>query len=104
MQRVYIAQSLIDAQLLIDRLDEAGVPTCLFHANASGALGELPVTYPEVWIKRNRDKDKAINVIHRFEAQPQPVMNRRCPTCKEENPSTFEICWQCHAIFPPLTN
>lgn len=58
MKRVYTADSLIDGQLVIDLLTNAGVPCLLFNQSAAGGLGDLPVTYPEVWVKRNRDTEK----------------------------------------------
>ena len=95
MQRVYIAESLVDGQLIIDHLNQAGIPSALFHQNASGGLGDLPVTYPEVWIKRDMDLEKALHVINRFVSMPLPASDQLCRQCGESNPATFEICWQC---------
>ncbi|WP_424948047.1 DUF7577 domain-containing protein [Candidatus Spongiihabitans sp.] len=80
---------------MIDRLSEAGIPSVLFHQNASGGLGDLPVIYPEVWIKRDMDLEKAIGVINRFVSRRLPPGTRLCRQCGESNPATFEICWQC---------
>jgi hypothetical protein len=66
VQRVYLAESLIEGQLLIDHLEAMGIPANLFHQNMQGGLGELPVTYPEVWIKRDMDLEKADRVVHSF--------------------------------------
>jgi len=104
VKRVYTAASLIDGQLIIDQLLEVGVPALLFHANATGALGELPVTYPEVWIKRDLDEEKAMQTIHRFEQQADFALDRPCPGCGENNPATFEVCWRCHSALPVLTD
>ena len=95
MRKIYIADSLIDGQLLIDYLSENGVPAALFHQNSQGGLGELAVTYPEVWIKRDTDANKAQNLIHQFENRPSPVTNLYCSQCEEPNPGSFEICWKC---------
>lgn len=95
MQRVYIAETLVDGQLIINHLNEAGIPSVLFHQNASGGLGDLPVTYPEVWIKRDMDLEKALHTINRFVSMPLPLSNQLCGQCGETNPATFEICWQC---------
>ena len=100
MQRVYIAESLVDGQLMVDRLNNAGVATELFHQNALGGLGDLPVTYPEVWIKRDLDLEKALYIINQFDNQTVPTSSQTCHQCGESNPTTFEICWLCST---PLT-
>ena len=106
MLRIYTAESLVDAQLVLDLLDQAGVPAELFNGNASGALGELPVIYPEVWIKRNLDENKANRVIQKFTesflAEPEKLVSLLCGECGENNPHSFEICWQCHTPLPVL--
>ena len=94
MKRVYTAESLIDGKLVVDLLARAGVPSILFNQNAGGGLGELPVVYPEVWIKRDFDISRARRAIENFErgvSQPSET----CAVCAEANPGTFEICWQC---------
>jgi len=98
MKCVYTAESLIDGQLVVDLLASAGVPSLLFNQNAQGGFGDLPVTYPEVWLKRNLDLEKARRIIHQFETCPLPAVNKPCSNCGEINPATFEICWQCHTI------
>ena len=106
MLRIYTAESLVDAQLVVDLLDQAGVPAEVFNGNASGALGELPVTYPEVWIRRDLDQSKASRVIQSFTetfmAKPEKDFSLRCSGCGESNPRSFEICWQCHNPLPVL--
>ena len=96
MQRIYQADSLTDAQLLVDMLEQSGVPSLVFHQNGSGGVGELPVTFPEVWIRRELDRDKALGIIQRFENRPEARMDRVCSRCGETNPDSFEICWLCH--------
>lgn len=97
MKRVYTAESLIDGQLVVDLLTVADVPCLLFNQNAVGGFGDLPVTYPEVWVKRDFDVEKAAREIARFENSPPPPTNKTCATCGENNPATFDICWQCNA-------
>jgi hypothetical protein len=104
--RVYIAESLVDAQLMVDLLEQAGVPAELFNGNASGALGELPVIYPEVWIRRDLDENKAHRVVASFTtsftAETGENISLRCSECGESSPHSFEICWQCHSPLPVL--
>jgi len=96
MKRVYTAQSLIDGQLVVDLLAHAGVPSLMFNQNAQGGLGDLPVTHPEVWVKRNFDEGKARRAIREFENRPLPAGDKAC-ACGERNPATFDICWRCSA-------
>ena len=105
MKRIYIAESLVDGQLVVDRLMEAGVPAELFHQNASGGLGELPVTYPEVWLRRDMDLDKALHILSELsrDADSGGAL-RRCEGCSETSPANFEICWHCHRSFPVLAD
>jgi len=98
MKCVYTAESLIDGQLVIDLLADAGIPSLLFNQNTPGGLGDLPVTYPEVWLKRDLDLEKARRVVQQFETCPLAVIDKTCSNCGETNPATFEICWQCHAV------
>ena len=102
MKCVYTAESLIDGQLVVDILTAAGVPCLLFNQNAVGGFGDLPMTYPEVWIKRDRDADKAVREITKFENAPPPPTDKPCPTCNEINPATFEVCWRCDGALNPL--
>ena len=95
MRRVYIADSLVDGQLLVDYLVQYGIEAEMFHQNSQGGLGELAVTWPEVWIKRNSDSNRTRLLIERFDKRPSPVYNLFCTRCNESNPDTFEICWQC---------
>lgn len=97
MLKVYVADTLVDGQLVLDQLRSDGVPAELFHQNGAGGLGDLPVVNPEVWIRRNQDLDKATRVIQRLNNQQTMSGMQHCSNCDESNPPTFEICWQCHA-------
>ncbi len=96
MKRVYTAETLIDGQMVMDLLSVAGIPCLLFNENMVGGLGELPVTYPEVWVQNDRDQAKALGLIDDFENAPPPATNKPCTTCGEYNPDTFDVCWQCN--------
>ncbi len=94
MKRAYIADTLIDSQLVADWLQGNGVPCEIFHQNATGALGELPVTSPEVWIRRDEDLSLARSLIAQIEFGDSGETTR-CKYCEENNPAEFDICWQC---------
>lgn len=101
MLKVYEAESLVDAQLVLDMLENADIPALLFQGNLSAGLGELPVSPPEIWIKRDLDHERASLVIERFDAAEPPPDDILCSECGETNPDSFEICWKCHASLLP---
>lgn len=102
VKRIYAADSLIEGQMILDQLIQAGIPADLFHQNAQGALGDLPVTLPEVWIVRDLDFDKANSIIKQFVERPEPLVDQHCTQCGEVNPDSFEVCWLC--LNPLLMN
>lgn len=95
MEKVYSADSLVDGQMLVDYLNENGVPAVLFNQNASGGLGELPVTHPEVWVKQDSDLQCANALLQNYFGSSPTTVSWQCLTCKEICPGSFEICWQC---------
>lgn len=96
MYRIYTAGSLPEAHIVHHILAEAHIEAEVFHANAGGALGELPVTYPEVWVRHERDRDRAQELVDSYEkAGRQPQATHHCENCGETNPGTFELCWNC---------
>lgn len=103
MKRVYMAAHLPDAQLLAHTLESHGVRARIFNETLQGGVGELPHVYPEVWIENESDWERARLLVEKFErdvTQDKGVV--RCPQCHEENPASFEICWQCGAAIPPV--
>ncbi len=96
MKRVYLADNLIDAQLIADTLASLGIINHIFNANAAGAMGELPYsqTSPEVWVENYSLISRAMEVITALSA-PIPGPDKLCPNCGEHNPANFLSCWQC---------
>lgn len=97
MERLYSAANLIEAYLIRDMLADVGVRTQILNENAQGGVGEIPFThaYPEVWIERNTDLDRARQVIVDYESRRESTDYVDCPNCGEKNPDNFEICWHC---------
>lgn len=101
MIRIYRASDLPQAYLLLRRFEDAGIPAKVFNENAQGALGEIPFihVYPEIWIVRDNDRDRANRLIQEFETtMREPVANVTCPHCDELNPENFETCWSCGQV------
>ena len=96
MQRLCTAGSLPEAHLLRALLEQAGVAAHVLNQNAQGGVGEIPFTHawPELWIERARDADRARAVVHEWEHAAQRP-DTRCAACDESNPGSFELCWHC---------
>jgi Putative prokaryotic signal transducing protein len=96
MQKLYSAGNLQEAYLLLYRLEQAGIDVRLFNEHAHGGLGEIPFThaYPEIWVVHAQDVERAQAIMRDYEAASQAPA-RQCPSCREENPGGFEVCWRC---------
>jgi hypothetical protein len=89
----------IEAYLLRDILALHGIKAHVFNANMQSVIGDVPadVALPQVWLDDDADRERAAEVLrtHRAERNRRGVLF--CPRCHEENPATFELCWQCGA-------
>lgn len=97
MIRVYIAESLADAHLVCNLVQQAGISARVFNEHVHGALGELPFTHtwPEVWIVNEDDEQSARQLIEAKENAVSSTDEIECPRCAEVNPANFETCWNC---------
>ncbi|HEX3098924.1 MAG TPA: DUF2007 domain-containing protein [Usitatibacter sp.] len=96
MKRVHTAANLPEAHLLLDLLAHRGIRARIFNANASSLAGELPIdcTLPQVWVDDPRDAGRAREVIEAFQRSGNGPP-AKCPSCGEENPASFDLCWSC---------
>jgi len=100
MKRVYVAPTLLDAQLAVDTLSSLGIVSHIFNANAAGAMGEVPFmqAQPEVWVDDDAQEARAREVLAGLRNAPLRD-EKACPHCGETNPGNFMSCWQCgHAL------
>lgn len=97
MKKLYSAASLPDAHLIRNLLDQAGIEARVFNENAQGGVGQLPVmeACPQIWIVNERDLQRARQLLEAFEHMPAIRSNLRCQQCSEDNPTTFQLCWNC---------
>ena len=102
MKRIYTAANLLDAQLVLDLLAQAGVPAHVFNANAMSALGDLPMSaaYPQIWIAQPHQEQHARAVIAEFQRQTPNLVAKICEGCTESSPGEFDLCWNCGASLP----
>jgi hypothetical protein len=70
----------------------------IFNANASSAMGEIPLdaALPQVWVENPAHAAFARSIIDEFLRTSSTAGGVRfCPHCGEENPATFDFCWNC---------
>lgn len=97
MKRVHSAANLPEAHLLVDLLADRGIRARIFNANASSLAGELPIdaALPQVWVVDPADADRAREVIDAYQREIPSTATVKCPNCGEENPVSFDLCWNC---------
>ncbi len=97
MKRVHSANNLPEAHLLVDLLADRGIRARILNANASSIAGELPIdaALPQVWVVDPADADRAREVIDAYTREVPSTATVKCPKCGEENPLSFQLCWNC---------
>ncbi|HID48365.1 MAG TPA: DUF2007 domain-containing protein [Chromatiales bacterium] len=97
MLLIYTAANLMEAQLLVGLLARAGIAAEVMNRYAQGATGELPVDQarPQIWLERDSDKSRALEIVRDYEATPATSDWIYCRHCRERNPDNFELCWKC---------
>lgn len=96
MKKVYIARDFAQAQIIVGLLEQQMIPALVENYHQSSGLGELAVSFPEVWIRRQQDESRAMRVLEAFEtAERTSPADRVCANCHEQNPASFDLCWQC---------
>jgi len=85
------------AYLLRDILAHHGIKAHVFNAHMSSIVGDIPpdAAWPQLWLDDEADRVRAERVLRDHDM----ASNRRgvvfCRACHEENPATFELCWNC---------
>jgi hypothetical protein len=96
VKRIYDANNRIDAYLLRDRLRHADIDAHVFNDHMASVSGEVPfgVAGPQVWVD-DEDVARAKDVLAAFAAEQRRGGTLRCAGCGEDNPATFDLCWNC---------
>ena len=87
------------AFLLRDLLAQHGIKAHVFNQNMSSIVGDVPpdVALPQVWLDDDADRDRASEVLRDYRVARNRDGVVFCGACREENPATFELCWNCGA-------
>ena len=98
MKRIYLARDITQAHLVVNLLEQQLIPAKIENSHQASGLGELAVSYPEVWVVREADAKRARSAIDAFEALGRTTADDiACPNCEELNPANFDLCWACSA-------
>ena len=83
--------------LLRDILAMHGIASHVFNENMSSIVGDVPpdVALPQLWLDDDADHVRACEVLRDHVAAGTRKGSLFCPACREENPATFESCWNC---------
>ena len=96
MKLVYSHPNSMILSSMSSALNEIGIETEIRNDILGGATGEIAPgeTWIELWILDDNQTETAMRRIK--EILEQPEQNEWvCNHCKESNPTTFEVCWQC---------
>lgn len=104
MTPVFLAGSLFEADLMVERLKQNGIAAIVRNRELQGALGELPMTLlPEVWVVEDSDYEAALAELKDVEASGLQAKGPEitCTSCGEKSPGNFELCWKCRKDLAP---
>jgi len=64
---------------------------------AAGTEISIPDFFPAVCVANDADYERAMILIkeHFAESQEQSSAERICENCGAQNPSSFDVCWNC---------
>lgn len=100
MKEVYCAADIVDAQMIKDYLEAAGIEAVVQGGLLTGIIGEIPVnTYPTVWVVEDDDYERARRLVDDYQ-HPEPAGQLyqegwTCPECGQRLDAQFTQCWNC---------
>ncbi len=100
---LYRANDRIEANLLVQSLDNAGIHVDLAGGMSHmlfGELGTAEALSTDLWVRRE-DYWRGRQVIEDYQREsgknvPSTLM-WTCTSCGETNDNGFEVCWRCQA-------
>tara|TARA_B110001454_G_C12664917_1_gene411137 strand:- start:857 stop:1186 length:330 start_codon:yes stop_codon:yes gene_type:complete len=96
---VYKAENSYEAHFIKGLLKKHLIESKLLGENLSIGVGGLPVDVLQVDILVSKDQiKKTKKIISDYEnnlSLDESKKKWKCPSCKNINPSSFEICWNC---------
>lgn len=103
MIKVYEAENVSDAYILASLLESENVEVKVCNDKLMNLVGELPYSgeiLPIVVIMNESDLAKAQKIVNSFLKKKAKSQDEVwvCPNCQEENPESFEFCWNCKRL------
>lgn len=98
MRKVFSSNELSETVLVRDALLHRGVAAII--QNEYSGRTAVPEFRPpaEVWVSDDGDYEAARRIVTDTIATIDSKSHAppwTCPSCREENPQSFEICWSC---------
>ncbi|MEM7360691.1 MAG: DUF2007 domain-containing protein [Pseudomonadota bacterium] len=96
MKQVYTNQNIALVGASKSYLEENGIACRIRNEFSSGVMGDMPFAdvWPELWVADD-NYTQAKQLIGTMQQQTVNGPEWFCHQCKESNPGTFELCWQC---------
>lgn len=97
--RIYTASGSGDVYLLREWLKERQIPSEIRGEHLMGLGGAIPIpdAQPTLWVDEAH-ADAAKVAIMSWKEPRLVHPPRICPSCGEENPPNFDLCWSCEAV------
>lgn len=98
MRKVFSSNELSETVLIRDALLHGGVAATI--QNEYSGRTAVPEFRPpaEVWVTNDHDYDDARRIVVDALATIDAKSDTApwvCPNCREENPQSFDLCWNC---------
>jgi Putative prokaryotic signal transducing protein len=97
MKKLTTAESLVMIRHYRNLLESEGIACKVRNEHLGTIAGEVPFfeTWPELWVVRDLDFDRAKQLIDGATSDESPCAPWTCPDCGEENEGQFAACWNC---------
>lgn len=96
MVQVFTNQNIALVGSMRSYLEENGIACQLRNEYSSSVMGEVSffLVWPELWVA-NDNAQQAAELIKDLDNPERNGPDWKCRSCGEDNPGTFDICWQC---------
>ncbi|HEY1122090.1 MAG TPA: DUF2007 domain-containing protein [Haloferula sp.] len=80
-------------------LEGAGIPTFIRNENLGNVEVPIPTFCPALCVVNDEDYERAIGLLRESDEQAKQASTEdcTCPSCRETNPRSFDLCWNCGA-------
>ena len=98
MRKVFSSNILSETILVRDALHRRGIDVSIQNENSG--YSAVPEFRPpaELWVSEDRDYDLARRIVTEALATLDSKTTAppwTCNHCREQNPASFEVCWNC---------